>query len=275
MSVKSDKVYNKTHLLLLESIGNLTAIALDKAKLHEETVQKSLEIQRRNKELDDFTYVVSHDLKEPLISIEGFSNILLLDYQEVIKSEGKEYLDSIVGASGRMKHLIDDLLMLSRVSSPSESFRDVSIKEIIEELLRDMEYTIKQKSVNVVIADNLPIVFGNETHLKVVLRNLIGNAVKFNDKSIPIVEIGFHNTENNYYLFFIKDNGIGIEKQFYEKVFVIFQRLHRREEYEGTGAGLAIAKKIIELHHGKIWLDSEPGKGTTFYFTLPKTSSTE
>ncbi|HMD14748.1 MAG TPA: ATP-binding protein, partial [Bacteroidota bacterium] len=101
-------------------------------------------------------------------------------------------------------------------------------------------------------------------------RNLIGNAVKFNDTAEPIVEIGFHNTENNSYLFFVKDNGIGIDREFYEKIFVIFQRLHRREQYEGSGAGLAIVKKIIELHKGSIWVESDLGKGSTFFFTIPK-----
>ena len=272
MSVEADEdiLYTETHLRLLESIGNLSAIALEKGKLYEETLQKSIEIQRRNKELDDFTYVVSHDLKEPLISVEGFSRILQVDYSEIIQAEGKEYLDSIVGATSRMKGLIDDLLLLSRVSRPSESFRNVSVKDIVNEITIDMEFTIRKKGVNFIIPTELPIVYGNETQLKIVFRNLISNAIKFNNKPGPTVEIAFQNTENNYYLFSIKDNGIGIDKEFHEKIFVIFQRLHRREEYEGTGAGLAIVKKIIELHNGKIWVESEFGKGSTFFFTVPK-----
>ena len=126
-----------------------------------------------------------------------------------------------------------------------------------------------------IIPDDLPTVWGNETQLKVVFRNLIGNAIKFNNKPNPVVEIGFRNAENNSYLFSVKDNGIGIEKEFQEKIFVIFQRLHRREEYEGSGAGLAIVKKIIELHKGSLWVESELGKGSTFSFTLPKSQSYE
>ncbi len=272
MSVVVDEatIYTDTHLKLLESIGNLTAIALEKGKLYEETLQKSIEIQRRNRELDDFTYVVSHDLKEPLISVEGFSKIIQADYQDIIQAEGKEYLDSIVTATARMKGLIDDLLLLSRISRLSESFKNVPIKSILNEIKTDMEYTIKQKRVSIVIPDDLPVIFGNETQLKIVFRNLISNAVKFNNNQCPLVEVGFQNMENNYYLFFIKDNGIGIDKDFHDKIFVIFQRLNRREEYEGTGAGLAIVKKIIELHQGKIWLESELGKGSTFFFTVPK-----
>ncbi len=262
--------YSDAQLKLLESIASLTAIALEKGKLYEETVQKSMEIERRNKELDEFTYVVSHDLKEPLISVEGFSKILQADYGGIIQPEGKEYLDSIVGASTRMKGLIDDLLLLSRVGRPSESFSMVSVSDLLNEIMIDMEFIIRQRGIRVLIPDDLPSVFGNRTQLQIVFRNLVSNAVKFNDKEHPVIEIGFQNAENNQYLFSVKDNGIGIEKDFHEKIFVIFQRLHRREEYEGSGAGLAIVKKIIELHQGKIWVESEPGKGATFYFTIPR-----
>ncbi len=272
MSIHSSwaEEYAESHLRLLESIGNLTAIALEKAQLYEETLQKSEEIHRRNKELDDFTYVVSHDLKEPLISIEGFSRILQMDYQEVIQQEGKEYLESIVGATTRMKGLIDDLLMLSRVSRPSESFRPVPIKEIVEDIKTDMEFTIRQKGVKIIVDADLPDVVGNATQITMVFRNLIGNAIKFNNAPNPEVEIGFRNAENNSYLFFIRDNGIGIDPDFHEKIFVIFQRLHRREDYEGSGAGLAIVKKIIEIHKGTIWVESRIGEGSTFFFTIPK-----
>jgi light-regulated signal transduction histidine kinase (bacteriophytochrome) len=271
MAIRGSEIvmFSDTHLRLLESIGNLTAIALEKGKLYEETVQKSIEIERRNQELDDFTYVVSHDLKEPLISIEGFSKILQMDYRDILMEEGKDYLDSITGASVRMKALIDDLLMLSRVSRISESFKQVYISNVIKDIRNDMEFTIRQRNVNFIIPENLPAVLGHETQVKILFRNLISNALKFNNKPESIIEIGFQNSENNYYLFYVRDNGIGIEREFYEKIFVIFQRLHRREDYEGTGAGLAIVKKIIEMHKGKIWVESETGKGSTFYFTLP------
>jgi light-regulated signal transduction histidine kinase (bacteriophytochrome) len=274
MSVRGNPTtaLTETHMRLLESVGNLTALAAEKAKLYEETLKISLEIQRRNQELDDFTYVVSHDLKEPLISIEGFSRILQADYREVIQAEGKEYLDSIVGATTRMKGLIDDLLMLSRVSRPSEAAKPVALAKVFQDITTDMEFTIRQKKVTFIVPQPLPTVYGTEIQLQIVFRNLIGNAVKFNNKPDPTVEIGFQIAENNMYLFHVKDNGIGIGKDFFDKVFVIFQRLHRREEYEGTGAGLAIVKKIIETNKGKIWIESEVGKGSTFFFTIPKGS---
>lgn len=269
MTAAPSTPYSDAQLKLLESIASLTAIAFEKGKLYEETVQKSMEIERRNRELDEFTYVVSHDLKEPLISVEGFSKILQADYTGVIQPEGKEYLDAIVGASTRMKGLIDDLLLLSRVGRPTESFSSVPVSDLLNEIMIDMEFIVRQRGIRIVIPDHLPTIFGNKTQLQIVFRNLIGNAIKFNDKEHPVIEVGFQISENNQYLFSVKDNGIGIEKDFHEKIFVIFQRLHRREEYEGSGAGLAIVKKIIELHQGRIWVESEPGKGATFYFTLP------
>jgi signal transduction histidine kinase len=261
--------YTPAQAQALESVANLTAIALEKGKLYEETIRISNEIRQRNKELDDFTYVVSHDLKEPLISVEGFSRILQSDYAGVIQPEGREFLDSIVSASTRMKGLIDDLLMLSRMSRPMEAFKMVPLKTIIEEIKSDMEFIIRQRKIRITVPDDLPSVYGNETQLKALFRNLIGNAIKFNDKPDPVVEIGFHNAENNSYLLSVRDNGIGIEPEFFEKIFVIFQRLHPREQYEGSGAGLAIVKKIIERHRGRIWVESEMGKGSTFFLTLP------
>ncbi|MFI5253585.1 MAG: PAS domain S-box protein [Bacteroidota bacterium] len=269
VNAEESERYSELHIRLLENIANLTAIALEKGTLYEETIQKSSEIERRNRELDDFTYVVSHDLKEPLISIEGFSKILQIDYHDKLEEEGKEYLDSITGATIRMKALIDDLLMLSRVSRPAESFKQVDVNKVLLDIQNDMEFTIRQRDVDFVIPEALPSVQGHETQVKIVFRNLIGNALKFNKSPKPTIEIGFQNAENNYYLFSVRDNGIGIEKEFFEKIFVIFQRLHRREDYDGTGAGLAIVKKIIEIHNGKIWVESEPAKGSTFYFTLP------
>lgn len=262
--------YTATQLQLLESIGNLTAIALEKGDLYAETLRISSEIQRRNKELDDFTYVVSHDLKEPLISVEGFSRILQADYDQIIGHEGKEYLSAMVGATTRMKGLIDDLLMLSRVGRATEAFKPVRVGDVLAVIATDMEFTIRQRKVRLSVPADIPAVFGNATQIAIVFRNLIGNAIKFNKSPDPVVEIGVEEAGDDMLRFSVRDNGIGIEREFHEKIFVIFQRLHRREQYEGSGAGLAIVKKIIEIHKGRIWLESEPGNGTTFYFTLPR-----
>ncbi|MBU2637023.1 MAG: PAS domain S-box protein [Bacteroidetes bacterium] len=272
---RASNFYHETEIKLLESICSLTAIAIEKTKLYEEIVQKSQEIQRRNKELDDFTYVVSHDLKEPLISIEGYSKILMEEFESSLQTENVEFIHSIVQASSRMKNLIDDLLTLSRIGRLSESFKPISIVSVIEDVKLDLQFTIREKNVKLIVPDVLPKVFGNETQLKLLFRNLLSNAIKFSDKDIPVVEIGYEEQVEDMYKFFIKDNGIGIDRQYFEKIFVIFQRLHGREEYQGTGAGLAIVKKIVEMHGGKIWIDSELGSGSTFYFLLQKAIANE
>jgi len=256
-------------LRLLESIANMTGIAVDRAVLYEDTVAKSLEIENRNKELDDFTYVVSHDLKEPLITIEGYSKIVLKEYQEKIDEEGKGYLTAVVHSTARMKSLIDDLLTLSRLGRLAEAPHAVSVRRILADVLRDFEFTLREKNAVVSVPENLPDVNYDGTQLSVVFRNLISNAIKFNPGPEPRVQIGVREDDREF-VFSVADNGIGIDKQHFDKIFIIFQRLHRSEEYQGTGAGLTIVKKIVERHHGRIWVESEVGKGATFFFSVPK-----
>jgi PAS domain S-box-containing protein len=261
--------FSVSQLRLLESIGNLTEIAIDRASLYEDTVAKSEEIELRNKELDDFTYVVSHDLKEPLITIEGYSKIVMNDYQDKFDEEGRSFLNSVVQSSQRMKSLIDDLLTLSRIGRVSEMQESLSLKRVISEVLRDLEFRLKETKATVEIPPDLPAVRYNGTQLKMVFRNLIANAVKFNRSVQPSIVIGVAEGEKEYTVS-VTDNGIGIERDHYDKIFVIFQRLHRTDEFRGTGAGLTIVKKIVENHHGRIWLESVVGQGSTFYFTIQR-----
>ncbi len=261
--------YSETHKDLLQTIAHQAGMAIEKSLLYQETVEKSDEIQKRNRELDDFTYVVSHDLKEPLISVEGYSKILLQDYHEVLHEDGRELLSSITQSCDRMKNLINELLMLSRVGRMSESMTTVSLKSVIGEILDDLEYTIQKRNVTINYAKDLPDVHGNRVHLVVLFRNLIANGIKFNNSDEPVIEIDWMD-EDSMYRFSVSDNGVGIEKEFYDKIFVIFNRVHHNMQYDGTGAGLTIVKKIIETHGGTIWLESTVGEGTTFYFTLPK-----
>jgi PAS domain S-box-containing protein len=262
-------VYNNGHLRLLESIANLTGVAISKAMLYEDTLKKSAELENRNKELDDFTYVVSHDLKEPLISIEGYSKIVMKDYQDRLDDEGREHLNAVVQSTARMKHLIDDLLTLSRLGRMSEAQETVSVRTIVDEILHDFQFSLRERKVQVRVQENLPHVRFSSTRLAMVFRNLISNAMKFNDKPVPTIDIGCDEDEHDF-RFWVKDNGIGIEPQYFERIFGIFQRLKRSEEYRGTGAGLTIVKKIIEREGGRIWLESTPGAGSTFYFTIKK-----
>lgn len=264
-------LYNSAHLRLLESIANLTGVAIGKAMLYEDTLKKSDEIENRNKELDDFTYVVSHDLKEPLISIEGYSKIVMKDYQDRLDDEGREHLNAVVQSTARMKHLIEDLLTLSRLGRMSEAQETVPVRTIIDEILHDFQFSLRERKVLVRVQEHLPHVRYSSTRLAMVFRNLISNAMKFNDKPVPIIDIGYDEDEQNY-RFWVKDNGIGIEPQYFDRIFGIFQRLKRSEEYRGTGAGLTIVKKIIEREGGRIWLESALGVGSTFYFTIKKPS---
>ncbi|HUI64329.1 MAG TPA: ATP-binding protein, partial [Bacteroidota bacterium] len=272
LAQETPNLFSDAYLRLLESIANLTEIAMDRAVLYEDTVAKSEEIEARNRELDDFTYVVSHDLKEPLITIEGYSKIVLSDYRDLIDDEGKSYLNSLVQSSQRMKSLIDDLLTLSRLGRLSETQETVPLGEVITEVLHDFEFTLRNSSASVRVQPDLPSVRYNRTQLGMVFRNLIANAIKFNRSPEPLVEITVTHGEGEHTIA-IRDNGIGIEKNHFDRIFVVFQRLHRTEDFRGTGAGLTIVKKIVENHHGRVWLDSVVGQGTTFYFTIPETSN--
>ena len=261
-------LFAEAHLRLVASIANLMSIAIDRAGLYEDTVAKSEEIEARNKELDDFTYVVSHDLKEPLITIDGYSKIVLNDYRDVIDEEGKGYLTSIVQSGKRMKGLIDDLLTLSRLGRVSEAEESLPLRDVIGEVLRDVEFTLRESHATVNVPEDLPTVRYNRIQLGMVFRNLIANAIKFNRSPAPKVDIEVIRAGGGCTIS-VQDNGIGIERQQYDKIFVIFQRLHRTEDFRGTGAGLTIVRKIVENHGGRIWLDSVVGEGTKFFFTIP------
>lgn len=227
-------------------------------------------LARSNKELDDFTYIVSHDLKEPLRGMNAFTKFLMEDYQERLDEQGTEYLKSMSDSATRMTHLIEDLLNLSRIARIKNPYELVDFNKLLEEVKKNLEYSLTEKRGELKITGTLPIVECDRVRIAEVFSNLISNAIKYTSKErSPLIEIGYKD-KGSFYEFYVKDNGIGIEKQYYDKIFQIFQRLHGRDEYEGTGAGLTIVKKIVEMHGGKIWVESEVGKGSVFYFTLPK-----
>lgn len=242
-------------------------------KVKERTIQlaeANEALARTNKELDDFTYIVSHDLKEPLRGVKAFTKLLLEDYSLKLDNEGKEYLKTISDSSTRMTRLIEDLLNLSRIGRIKNIEEGVELDEVLLDVKKNLAYSLEERNVDLKIKAGFPKVTCDRIRISEVFLNLISNAIKYTKKDIqPIIEVGYVDKGIGYE-FYVKDNGIGIEKQYYNKVFQIFQRLHAKGEYEGTGAGLTIVKKIIENHSGKIWLKSEVGTGTTFYFTLPK-----
>lgn len=227
------------------------------------------QVEEVNKELDDFTYIVSHDLKEPLRSIDAFSKFLAEDYVENLDEDGLMYVERVRSNALRMQQLIEDLLEVSRLERRQNPFAPVHIKTLIDDALLRLEYAIMEKKVEVIKSEEFPVLYCDRHRLGEVFYNLFSNAIKFMKHDHPRIEVGCID-EGEMYKFYVADNGIGIEEQYFEKIFKIFQRLGKREEYEGTGAGLTIVKKIIEMHGGKIWVESELGRGTTFLFTVPK-----
>ena len=237
------------------------------------------ELKQRNEELDSFTHSVSHDLKEPLRALEAFSQFLLEDCADRLDEQGRDYLMKIADASIRMKNLVDELLTLSRASRQPGPPSRVDVGGLVGEIIAGIQPVIDARGAALAVEKGLPDVIAEPAWLKEVFANLIGNAVKFNKSELPHVNIGVRAMDGGMATFYVQDNGIGIDPQYHERIFDMFERLNRREEYEGTGAGLAIVKRVLENLGGKVWVESELGAGATFLFTLPvwaeATASTE
>jgi PAS domain S-box-containing protein len=237
----------------------------------DELTRAVTELKRINQELEEFTYVVSHDLKEPLRTLEAFSNFLVEDYGDKLTGEGQEYISHIVQASRRMGRLIDDLLTLSRTGRVINSPRHFEWAPAVAGVLRDLHGLIQRKNARVTVESELPACLGDPERVSQLLANLIGNGLKYNPGPTPEVAIGARPVRagDTHGVLWVRDNGVGIDPRHHEQIFRIFRRLHRHDEVEGTGAGLAICKRIVEAHGGRIWVESRPGEGATFLFTLP------
>jgi PAS domain S-box-containing protein len=225
------------------------------------------ELSRSNKDLEMFAYAASHDLQEPLRAVAGFMGIIKKQYENKLDSEGREYIEYAVEGAERMQRLIHDLLTYSRVGTRGTAFRPSSAREALDAALYNLRLSIEESGA-VVTCDSLPVIAADRTQMTQVFQNLIGNALKFRSERTPAIAVSAMR-ENDSWVFRIEDNGIGIEPQYFDRIFIIFQRLHSREQYDGTGIGLAVVKKIIERHSGRIWVESTCGKGSTFYFTIP------
>jgi PAS domain S-box-containing protein len=236
----------------------------------QELRDKNAELARSNQELDDFAYIASHDLKEPLRGIHNYAAFLLEDYAERLDADGKAKLETLIRLSARMEELIDSLLEFSRVGRLELSSQETDLNELVRKTLEGLQITLEERRAEVVIPRPLPRVRCDRVRVGEVFHNLITNAVKYNDRPVKRVEVGYREgAGGGPPVFTVKDDGIGIPERHQEAIFRIFKRLHGRDKYGGgTGAGLTIVKKIVERHGGRIWLESAPGAGTTFLFTL-------
>ncbi|GAB3176835.1 PAS domain S-box protein [Telluribacter humicola] len=220
-----------------------------------------------NAELERFAYVASHDLQEPLRTVNMFLELLERKYSDRLDENGRRYITTVKRAADRMKNLIQDLLQYARLGNINTEVRSINCNTLVSSVIEAFQKTILEKGAEVVVHD-LPMIKGEDSMMFALFQNLIGNGLKYNASEKPVVEVGCHEETSNW-VFFVKDNGIGIEEAYFEKIFVIFQRLHKKDEFSGTGIGLAICKRIVERHRGKIWLKSS-SEGTTFYFTISK-----
>lgn len=254
---------------IIEWFGSASDIT--ERKKAENDLKKALsDIKRSNDELQQFAYVVSHDLQEPLRTIASFTQLLERRYKGKLDSDADEFIEYIVDAAKRMKQQIKDLLEYSRVTMSVNEFEQVDMNSILDETINNLKSAIDKNNAEV-IHEILPTVMGDNDQLRRVFQNLIGNAIKYRklDESPKIYVSCQIDKEKKDYIFSVSDNGIGIGKEYVDRIFMVFQRLHTREEYKGTGVGLSVVKKVIERHGGSVWVESEQGKGSTFYFTIP------
>lgn len=262
-----------THIFKKNGKNVILAVSRDitERKESEKKLKELLEkLSTSNEELEQFAYIISHDLQEPLRTIANFTQLLQRRYEGKFDSDADEFMEYIVDASIRMKEMIHDLLEYSRVSTSKEELKPLNLNELIEDVLNDLKFTIEENNA-LIIHEELPVVIGVYDQLFRVFMNFISNALKFKkENETPKITISaIEDKKSNEYIIRVNDNGIGIDKQYLDRIFEIFQRLHTRDKYKGSGIGLAITKKIIEMHGGRIWVESEHGVGSSFYFSLP------
>lgn len=251
------------------------------AKANEELKASSLRLERSNRELQAFTSVASHDLQEPLRKVQTFGDRLRTVSREAMGEQGRDYLDRMLNATKRMNSLIQDLLSFARVTSEAHHFLPVDLAQVTREVLSDLEVLIDETSAVIEVGD-LPTIDGHAGQIRQLMQNLIGNALKFRQPGCPPVVkvytqgVNLHAEENGaraatdrMFQLIVEDNGIGFDEKYLDKIFTVFQRLHARTEYEGTGVGLAICRKIAQWHGGDITAKSSPGRGASFRVALP------
>ncbi len=268
-SVRSLSVRLQEREKIEKEINSQLQAELAERRLAEEKLERTLiDLERSNKELEQFAYVASHDLQEPLRKVGSFTELLQRRYKDQMGPDADRYIDYIVDGAKRMSMLINDLLTFSRIGTHAEQFAKTNFNIVLHRTLDDLQYRIRESGAKIT-SDDLPVLMADETQIGLVFQNLLSNAMKFRRDEPSRVHVSARH-EKGVWIFSFSDNGIGIESDYFDRIFVMFQRLHAKSEYKGTGIGLAICKKIVERHGGSIWVESSFGKGSTFYFTIPE-----
>jgi PAS domain S-box-containing protein len=250
-------------VLVSSAIRDIT----DRKRAEDQIARRDKELAQSNAELQQFAYVASHDLQEPLRTISAYTKLLARRYKGKLDSDADDFVGFIVDGAARMQELIEDLLSYARVTIKGKTFQPVNTQELVTRAVATLKLAVEETAATVT-SDPLPTLTADASQIERLFQNLIGNAIKYHGPEPPTIHISAH-WKGKEWLFSVRDNGIGIDPQYAQQIFVIFQRLHGKGEYEGTGIGLAVCKKIVEGHGGTIWVESEQGKGATFYFTLP------
>ena len=243
-------------------------VITEQKKVKEQLLKLNQELQRSNADLEQFANIIAHDLQEPLRTISSFVQLLARRYEHKLDEKGQTFIRYILDGTSHMQKLLSDLLSYSRLGGGKIDSKPLRLEKILKEVKRTLDKSIKETRAEIISA-GLPEVYGDEMQLFTLLQNLISNALKYHGAESPRISISARNDSEKESVVCLRDNGIGFDQKHAEHIFQIFQRLHLRSEYEGTGIGLAVCKKIVERHGGHIWAESEPGKGATFCFTLP------
>jgi signal transduction histidine kinase len=261
------RAFNQMAIDLQHKESQLREYAKD---LEEKVKLRTKELEARNKEMESFVYMISHDLKSPLVAIQGYANMLLKELGDELNEESKFYLKRIIINTESMQDLISDLLEYSRIGRTIQLYEEINIKELVKEISE--EFKRRNEKVKFVIQEALPNIYGEKNRIAQIFSNLIDNAIKYmGDQPQPIIEIGYKDLDDKWE-FYVKDNGIGIAEEYHSRLFQLFERIpdERTKNVKGTGIGLAIVKKIVELHNGEVGVESKLGEGSRFYFTIPK-----
>jgi light-regulated signal transduction histidine kinase (bacteriophytochrome) len=237
-------------------------------ELEQRVFERTASLRQALTEMEQFAYVASHDLQEPLRTVTSFSQLLARRYQGRLDSDADEFITFMVEAATRMQTLINDLLALSRIGTRGQPFAPIACDEILQVTQKNLDVAMAESGA-AITHDPLPTLVADRTQLTQLFQNLFSNAIKFRrPKTAPCIHVSAAREDGGWRLS-VRDNGIGIDPRYFERIFIVFQRLHNRDEYPGTGIGLAICKKIVERHGGRLWVESEPGIGATFCFTIP------